>query len=113
MLGSDDQVFLKDGERCWLVRVSDIRVLESEGNYTRVYFAENRPLILRSLQTLETRLDPQLFHRVSRQHIINLRFVRKVEPWFDGGLLLRLGEKDPEVKVARRRAHELRERLSL
>ncbi len=53
------------------------------------------------------------FVRVSRQHIINLRFVRKIEPWFDGGLLPRLGETDPEIKVARRRAPELRERLSL
>jgi two-component system LytT family response regulator len=113
LLGENDQVFLKDGDRCWLVRVSEIRLLESEGNYARIYFAENRPLIPRSLQTLETRLDPQHFLRVSRQHIINLRFVRKVEPWFDGGLLLRIGEHDPEIKVARRRAQELRERLSL
>ena len=112
-LGENDQVFLKDGERCWLVRVSDIRLLESEGNYARVYFAENRPLIPRTLQTLETRLDPQHFLRVSRQHIINLRFVRKIEPWFDGGLSLSLGENDPAIKVARRRAQELRERLSL
>lgn len=112
-LHENDQVFLKDGDRCWLVRVSDIRLLESEGNYARVYFAENRPLIPRSLQTLEARLDPQLFFRVSRQHIINLRFVRKVEPWFDGGLSLWLGEDDPQIKVARRRAQELRERLSL
>jgi two-component system LytT family response regulator len=113
VLGENDQVFLKDGDRCWLVRVNEIRLLESEGNYARIYFAENRPLIPRSLQTLETRLDPQHFLRVSRQHIINLRFVRKVEPWFDGGLLLRMAEHDPEIKVARRRAHELRERLSL
>ena len=113
LLKEDDQVFLKDGDRCWLVRVGEIRLLESEGNYARVYFGENRPLIPRTLQNLETRLDPQRFVRVSRQHIINLRFVAKIEPWFDGGLLLRLGEHDPEVKVARRRAHELRERLSL
>jgi two-component system LytT family response regulator len=113
LLGENDQVFLKDGERCWLVRVGEIRLLESEGNYARVFFAENRPLIPRSLQTLETRLDPQVFFRVSRQHIINLRFVRKVEPWFDGGLSLWLGERDPQIKVARRRAQDLRERLSL
>ncbi|HEV3410557.1 MAG TPA: LytTR family DNA-binding domain-containing protein [Chthoniobacterales bacterium] len=113
ILRENDQVFLKDGERCWLVRVGDIRLLESEGNYARVFFAEHRPLIPRTLQMLAARLDPQHFLRVSRQHIINLRAVRKVEPWFDGGLLLRLGENDPEVKVARRRAHELRERLSL
>jgi two-component system, LytTR family, response regulator len=113
LLGENDQVFLKDRDRCWLVRVGEIRLLESEGNYARIYFAENRPLIPRSLQGLEMRLDPQHFLRVSRQHIINLRFVRKVEPWFDGGLLLRLAEHDPEIKVARRRARELRERLSL
>ncbi|HEY5037325.1 MAG TPA: response regulator [Chthoniobacterales bacterium] len=113
LLHETDQVFLKDGDRCWLVRLSDIRLLESEGNYARVYFAENRPLIPRSLQTLEARLDPQLFFRVSRQHIINLRCVRKMEPWFDGGLALWLGENDPQIKVARRRAQELRERLSL
>ncbi len=113
LLGENDQVFLKDRDRCWLVRVGEIRLLESEGNYARIYFAENRPLIPRSLQALEMRLDPQHFVRVSRQHIINLRFVRKVEPWFDGGLLLRLAEHDPEIKVARRRARELRERLSL
>jgi two-component system LytT family response regulator len=106
-------VFLKDNDRCWLVRVGDIRLLESEGNYARVYFAENRPLIPRSLQLLEKRLDPQHFLRVSRQHIINLRAVRKLEPAVDGGLLLWLGERDPQVKVGRRRAHELRERLSL
>ena len=112
-LGETDQVFLKDNDRCWLVRVGDIRLLESEGNYARIYFADNRPLIPRSLQLLEKRLDPQLFLRVSRQHIINLRAVRKLEPAMDGGLLLWLGERDPEVKVGRRRAHELRERLSL
>ncbi len=112
-LGENDQVFLKDGAHCWLVRVGEIRLLEAEGNYTRVYFAGHRPLIPRSLQTLETRLDEQLFVRVSRQHIVNLRFVQKIEPWFDGGLQLRLGAQDPPVKVARRRAQELRDRLSL
>ena len=112
-LDENDQVFLKDGDQCWLVRVGEIRLLESEGNYARVHFAANRPLIPRSLQLLETRLDPAHFLRVSRQHIINLRYVTKVEPWFDGGLLLRLGAADPEVKVARRRAQDLRERLSL
>src|SRR5690606_12158128 len=32
-LGVDDQVFVKDGERCWFVRLSDVRLFESEGNY--------------------------------------------------------------------------------
>ena len=39
-----EQVFVRDGERCWLVRVADIYLLESEGNYTRVCFKSERLL---------------------------------------------------------------------
>jgi two-component system LytT family response regulator len=113
ILSAHDQVFVKDGERCWFVHVDEIRLLESEGNYTRVYFRENRPLLPRTLQALETRLDPKFFLRVSRRHLVNLRFIGKVEPSADGGLNLHLGERDPAVKVSRRRAQSLRERLTL
>jgi two-component system LytT family response regulator len=113
ILSEQDQVFVKDGERCWFVRVSEIRLLESEGNYTRIYFREHRPLLPRTLLALETRLDPKSFLRVSRRHLVNLRFISKVAPSIDGGLSLQLGERDPAVKVSRRRAQVLRERLTL
>ena len=44
-----EQVFVRDGDRCWIVRLTDIFLLESEGNYTRVCFGSERPLIRRSL----------------------------------------------------------------
>ena len=53
---SDGKVFIKDGERCWFVALEQIVLFESEGNYTRVYFDHNRPLLLRSLNQLEARL---------------------------------------------------------
>jgi two-component system LytT family response regulator len=112
-LSEDDQVFLKDGERCWFVRVGEIRLLESEGNYARVYFGEHRPLLPRTLQVLEMRLDPKCFLRVSRRHLVNLRFIRKVDPSVEGGLTLRLAESDPAIRVSRRRAQGLRERMTL
>ena len=60
-LGDADQIFVKDGERCWFVKLRDVRLLESEGNYTRLYFDRNKPLILRSLNYLEARLDEKPF----------------------------------------------------
>jgi two-component system LytT family response regulator len=48
-----EQVFVRDGDRCWIVRLPDIFLLESEGNYTRLHFAGERPLIRRSLNALE------------------------------------------------------------
>lgn len=112
VLGDLDQVFVKDGERCWFVRLSDIRLFESVGNYAKVYFANNKPLILKSLNALEERLDDKVFFRANRKHIVNLRMIEKVEPYFNGGLLLEIrgGEK---IEVSRRQAVKFKEMMSL
>ena len=73
LLTENDQVFVKDGERCWFVKLSDIRLFESVGNYAKVFFANNKPLILKSLNALEERLDEKMFFRANRKHIVNLR----------------------------------------
>jgi len=112
LLNENDQVFVKDGERCWFVKLSDIRLFESVGNYAKVYFGTNKPLILKSLNALEERLDEKVFFRANRKHIINLRMIEKIEPYFNGGLLvdLRGGEK---IEVSRRQAVRFKEMLSL
>src|SRR6202795_1047015 len=101
LLHENDQVFVKDGERCWFVKLSDVRLFESVGNYAKVFFGTNKPLILKSLNALEERLDDKVFFRANRKHIINLRMIDKIEPYFNGGLLLDLtgGEK---IEVSRR-----------
>jgi len=112
VLQENDQVFVKDGERCWFVRLMDIRLFESVGNYAKVYFGVNKPLILKSLNSLEERLDEKIFFRANRKHIVNLRLIDKVEPYFNGGLLLELkgGEK---IEVSRRQTVKFKEMMSL
>src|ERR1700742_1170084 len=107
-----DQVFVKDGERCWFVKLSEIRLFESVGNYAKVFFATNKPLILKSLNALEERLDDRIFFRANRKHIINLRWIEKIEPYFNGGLLVELkgGEK---IEVSRRQTVKFKEMMSL
>ena len=80
ILTEADQVFVKDGERCWFVKLSDIRLFESVGNYAKVFFGGNKPLILKSLNALEERLDQKTFFRANRKHIVNLRMIDKIEP---------------------------------
>jgi two-component system LytT family response regulator len=112
ILSETDQVFVKDGERCWFVRLSEVRLFESVGNYAKVFFGTNKPLILKSLNALEERLDEKVFFRANRKHIINLRMIEKIEPYFNGGLLLDLagGEK---IEVSRRQAVKFKEMMSL
>lgn len=111
-LSESDQVFVKDGEKCWFVKLAEIRLFESVGNYARVFFGPNKPLILKSLNSLEERLDPRTFFRANRKHIVNLRMIERVEPFFNGGLLLDIkgGEK---IEVSRRQAVRFKEMMSL
>lgn len=112
LLGVEDQVFVKDGERCWFVKLEDIRLFESVGNYAKVFFGTNKPLILKSLNSLEERLDDKVFFRANRKHIINLRWIDKIEPYFNAGLLVELkgGEK---IEVSRRQTVKFKEMMSL
>ena len=112
LLSENDQVFVKDGERCWFVKLSDIRLFESVGNYAKVFFGTHKPLILKSLNALEERLDEKTFFRANRKHIVNLRLIEKIEPYFNGGLLLELkgGEK---IEVSRRQTVKFKEMMSL
>jgi len=112
LLHEHDQVFVKDGERCWFVKLSDIRLFESVGNYAKIYFGSNKPLILKSLNALEERLDEKVFFRANRKHIVNLRLIEKIEPYFNGGLLLEMkgGEK---IEVSRRQTVKFKEMMSL
>ncbi len=111
-LNDTDQVFVKDGEKCWFVRLSDVRLFESEGNYVRVHFDKNRPLILRSLNNLDERLDAKTFFRASRKHIINLKWVDSIENWFNGGLMVKLRGGE-QVEISRRQAAKLKDMMSL
>ncbi len=108
----NDMVFIKDGEKCWFVKLSDIRLFESEGNYVRVFFENSRPLILRSLNSLEARLNEKEFFRASRKHIINLNYISSVEQWFNGGLNVKLKD-GREVEISRRQAVKLKDLMSL
>jgi len=111
-LALDDKVFVREGDRCWFVPVKNIRLLESEGNYTRLHFDDQKPQLFRSLTAMEERLDPRNFFRANRKQVINLTWVENIEPWFSGGLLVKL-KGGPKVELSRRQAQDFRERMSL
>lgn len=111
-LGLEDKVFVREGDHCWFVPVKNIRLLESEGNYTRLYFDQHKPQLFRSLTAMEERLDDRHFFRANRKQVINLAWVEDIEPWFSGGLLVKL-KGGLKVELSRRQAQDFRDRMSL
>ena len=111
-LGINDRVFVKDGDKCWFVQLEKVPLFESEGNYVRIYFDNNKPLILKSLNNLGDKLDEKYFFRANRKHIINLSWIENIENWFNGGLMVTL-KNDMKIELSRRQATKLREMKSL
>lgn len=107
-----DQVFVKDGDRCWFVKLEKVRLFESEGNYIKVYFDTVKPMIHKSLNALDEKLDDRTFFRASRKHIINLSWIENIEPWFNGGLMVKL-KGGETVEVSRRQAARFKDMMSL
>ncbi len=110
-LSLDKQIFIKDGEKCWLVKVQDIYMFEIVGNYTRVYFEHNKPLIYKSLGQVEEKLPNDIFFRANRQQLININHVKKVVSWFNGKLKIELNSGD-EIEISRRQSYLFKEQLS-
>jgi two-component system LytT family response regulator len=107
-----DRVFLRDGDRCWIIALADIELFEADGNYTRAFFKTERPMIRTSLHALEAGLDPAVFFRASRRHIINLRHVEAIDDDVDDSYTVRL-RSGRAVDISRRQSRRLRETLSL
>ena len=106
------QIFVRDGERCWIVRLTDMSLMESEGSYTRLHFGGNAPLVYRSLAAIEQRLSPTTFFRANRSQIVNLGWIEAVENDIDGRLSIKL-RNGKQVEISRRQSRRLRELLSL
>lgn len=112
ILDEDSRVFIRDGERCWYVKLNDIRLIESNGNYAKIFFDKYQPLIHRTLNALDERLSPKIFFRANRQQIINLNYLDKIEPFFNSGLLFYMKD-GMKVEVSRRQAVKFKDLMSL
>lgn len=112
VLKNGDKVLIKDGEKVWFINVNDIRYFESEGNYVKVKFENFRPLILRSLNSLEERMDEKLFFRANRKFLINLNHIVNIESWFNGGLQIELS-CGTKIEISRRQTIKFKDRFSL
>jgi two-component system LytT family response regulator len=112
LLTGAQRVLIQEGRHCWIVRVADLMLLESEGNYTRVHFGMSHPMIARNLNYMQKRLDPAIFFRANRRTIINLRYVKCIEPSDNGGFSVRL-DSGSEIEVSRRQGQLLKKQMTL
>ncbi|AMA48341.1 LytR/AlgR family response regulator transcription factor [Flavobacterium covae] len=106
-----NQIFIKDGEKCWLLKVADIYLFEVEGNYTKVFFNDQKAVLNKSLNQIEKKL-PEDFFRANRNQIININYIKNIDLWFSGNLLVDLKD-DQKIEISRRQSSLFKEKMSL
>jgi two-component system, LytTR family, response regulator len=107
-----EQLFVRDGLRCWFVPLREVSLFSSEGNYVRLSWGKERPLLARSLAALEEKLDSRHFFRANRAQIVNLDFIQQVELGEGGRLHVHL-RNGPEIEISRRQARLFRARTTI
>ncbi|MFT5573034.1 MAG: two-component system LytT family response regulator [Cryomorphaceae bacterium] len=110
-LERNSKIFIKDGDDCHLVTLSDIRYFESCKNYVRVFFGDKNAYIKKPLSIVEKRLPAQLFFKVSRQFVVNLFEIKSIDESIGDGYDITMGD-NKVISVSRRNAVELKRRLS-
>ncbi|RFC55106.1 LytR/AlgR family response regulator transcription factor [Brumimicrobium aurantiacum] len=108
----DDHIFIKDGEKCYFPKLSEVRYFESQGNYVKIFFNDHHPMILRSLNALQDRLSTEDFFRANRKYLVNFHHIQNIENWFNGGLKLTFSDK-VEIEISRRQTIRFKEMMTL
>ncbi|MCC9020307.1 MULTISPECIES: LytTR family DNA-binding domain-containing protein [Flavobacterium] len=111
-LTPNNQIFIRDGEKCWLVKIADIFLFEVDGNYTKIFFQDEKAVLNKSLNHIEEKLPDDYFFRANRNQIINIEYILKIDPWFSGNLLVQL-PKEVKVEISRRQTNNFKEKLSM
>ena len=110
-----EQVAVKVGETFTLVKADEIIFASlADESITIVTGTVSGTSNDRTLDELQARLDPDVFWRVHRSHLVNINRIKEIVPWFSRNYILRMkDEKQTEIPVSRTQTRRLREYLKI
>jgi two-component system LytT family response regulator/two-component system response regulator LytT len=110
-----ERLAIKVGDRFMLVQSEEVMYASlAEECITVVTHQHAGTSNYRTLDELQARLDPAVFWRVHRSHLVNINMIREIVPWFSRNYILRMrDEKATEIPVSRAQTRRLREYLKL
>jgi two-component system LytT family response regulator/two-component system response regulator LytT len=110
-----DQIAVKVGERFMLVQAEEIIYASLADESINIVTGQvSGTSNYRTLDDLQARLDPEVFWRVHRSHLVNINKIKEIVPWFSRNYILRMKDaKATEIPVSRAQTKRLREYLKL
>jgi len=105
-----DRLVVKSSGRLFFLRADEIDWIEAAGNYVRLHLGTEAHLLRETMNSIESRLNPELFYRIHRSHIVNIERIKELQPWFNGEyvVILRNGAR---LTLSRGYREKLQEKL--
>ena len=105
-----ERFVIKSGGRVFFIRASEIDWIEAAGNYVKLHAGTDAHLFRETMNAIEARLDPDVFYRIHRSHIINIERVKELQPWFNGEYVVFL-KNGTRLTLSRGYREKLQERI--
>jgi two-component system, LytTR family, response regulator len=105
-----ERFVVKASGRVFFVRASEIEWIDAAGNYVKLHVGAETHLFRETMNAVEAKLDPDLFFRIHRSHIVNIERVRELQPWFNGEYVVCL-KSGARLTLSRNYREKLQERI--
>jgi two-component system LytT family response regulator len=100
------------GDRIHILDLAKVTHFFAQEKLTYAATEGKNHVVDHTVSDLEQKLDPHHFFRIHRSTLVNLAWVKELDAWFGGRVLVRLKDaKATELQVARERVQELKKRL--
>lgn len=105
-----ERLVVKSGGRLFFLRIDEIDWVEAAGNYVKLHVGTDAHLMRETMTSIEQRLNPEMFFRIHRSHIVNLERIKELQPWFNGEYVVML-QNGTRLTLSRGYRDKLQERL--
>ena len=105
-----ERFVIKAGGRVFFVRADEIDWIEAAGNYVKLHVGTDAHLFRETMNAIEAQLDPDVFFRIHRSHIVNIERVKELQPWFNGEYVVFL-RNGTRLTLSRGYREKLQERI--
>jgi two-component system LytT family response regulator len=102
-----ERLIIKTGGRVFFLKTEEVKWIEAEGNYVALHTGKKKYLFREAISSLAAQLDPRKFQRIQRSTIVNIEYIRELQPWFRGDYKVILHD-GTELKLS----HRYRENLT-
>jgi len=106
-----ERFVIKAGGRVFFLRAEEIEWIEAAGNYVKLHVGADTHVFRETMNSLEARLNPSVFFRIHRSHIVNIERVRELQPWFNGEYVVFL-TSGARLTLSRGYREKLQDRIS-